>query len=567
MSIASRHARLFVPSSATAALVAAAIAAATASPQAHAGNVAATPGSPALDNQLLAVAVPDECFNGIGVDYPPMNADGTCPEGIPKINESRIWGLTQESGKLWFGTLANSQCVVTGQVKGDDPSPILNNLYTCEFGESEGARTHPDAPAALGDWRPPAIYSYEMATGTLVKQDIQDRRINQTLGFRGAGSIDNIAFLGGQSTFRTTSAINIFAFKADTGDYLGSCSRTDYNYIRGWGLVDGVLYVGVGSRTHGAVLRWDGSMASFPGDFCSAFSEVASLPAAVANLTLYTGGDGRDRLAATTVALRNPVVAGAPGIGTWVSSPIPPGGFTPDNPGTWRQVWSPAQYDPDKVTGRFGYSGGAIAQYEGWLYWGTIHLGGNAAMGVHQKCTASYCFGAPANDAEMQALKDGVYRSTSLWRGRNLEDPGTREIQLLYGEAELPACCVEAKTFAMTSTGWTPLYGRSGFGNPNNEYTWRMAVFGGHLYIGTYDTSALQGAWMEAGADLWRFDTPDSPAVNQDHTGLGNRLNSGIRALEPLDDGSGLIVGTSNGFNLSPNGGWELILLKENPPQ
>ena len=489
------------------------------------------------------------------------------PEGLPKVNESRIWAVTQESGKLWFGTLANSQCVVGGQVVGDNPSPILNNLFVCEYGQSEGARTHPNAPATLGDWRPPSIYSYDLATGTLVKKEIPGNRIKQTLGFRGAGSIDNIAFLAGQSAFGTTSAINIFAFKADTGDYLGSCSRTDYNYIRGWKLVDGVLYAGVGSRTHGAVLRWNGSMASFPGNFCNAFSEVASLPAAVANLTVYTGADGQDRLAATTVALRNPVVGGAAGVGTWISTPIPPGGFTPDNAGSWGQVWGPGQYDPDMVTGRFGYSGGAIAQYDGWLYWGTIHLGGNAAIGVHENCTESFCFGVPANSQELKQLKDGVYRSTSLWRGRNLENPGAREIQLLYGESELPACCTTPKTFAMTPTGWTPLYGPSGFGNPNNEYTWRMAVFNGHLFIGTYDTSALERAWAEAGADLWRFDSSDSPAVNESFTGLGNQLNSGIRALEPLDDGSGLIVGTSNSFNLSPNGGWELILLKESPPQ
>ncbi|MGH8213718.1 MAG: hypothetical protein ACREPP_10880 [Rhodanobacteraceae bacterium] len=519
-------------------------------------------------NQMLAAAVPDECFNGIGIDYPPINADGTCPVGQPKINESRIWALTEESGKLWFGTLANYQCVLTGQVKGAGAAPFSNDLLVCEFGKSEGARGHPNVPPNLGDWRQPSIYSYDLATSTLTKQNIADPLIKQTLGFRGAGSIDNIAFLGGQNLFAGKAAVNIFAFQADTGEYLGSCSIGGYNYIRGWALVDGALYVGAGSTTHGAVLRWNGSRANFPGNFCTQFSEVASLPAAVANLALYTGADGKDRLAATTVALKNADVSAsaaatvANGVGAWISPPIPEGGFVA--PATWRQVWSPTQYDPDTITARYGYSGGAVVQYDGWLYWGTIHLNGDQAMQVHESCTGAYCFGKPANRQQTEDLKNGVYRSTSVWRGRNLENPKTREIQLLYGESELPACCSAPKTFTMTPTGWTPLYGPSGFGNPNNEYTWQMAVFDGHLFIGTYDTSnsQVQSGQAEAGADLWRFDDSNSPAVNENYTGLGNNLNSGIRALHALDDGSGLIVGTSDGFNLSPVGGWELMLLK-----
>jgi hypothetical protein len=518
------------------------------------------------NNVLLASAVPDECFNGVGVDYPPINADGTCSVGKPKINESRIWGLTEESGKLWFGTLANSHCVVTGQVKGSDPNPINNKILVCEFGESEIAREHPTMPAILGDWRPPSIYSYDLATQTLAKQNITDPRINQTLGFRGAGAIDDIAFLGGQSVFNQVPAINIFAFQADTGEYLGSCSRTDFTYIRGWARVDGVLYVGVGSASRGAVLRWNGDRGSFPGNFCSQFSVVANLPAAVANLTAYTGGDGKLRLAATTVSLKatgDALGSSLPpsGVGTWLSSPVPPGGFTTPLP--WGRVWSPTQYDPDMVTARYGYSGGAVVQYGEWLYWGTIHLDGSTAQQVHQKCSGPHCFGPATDNQEMLALKDGVYRATSVWRGRNLENPNTREIQLLYGESELPACCTTPKTFTMTPTGWTPLYGASGFGNSNNQYTWRMAVFDGRLYLGTYDNSATRGDAANAGADLWRFDDSNSPAVNESYNGLGNNLNSGIRALEPLEDGSGLILGTSNGFNLSPVGGWELMLLKE----
>lgn len=511
-------------------------------------------------NQLLAQAIPDECFNGLGVDYPPINSDGTCTQGQPKANQSYIWGLTEESGKLWFGTLANAGCILDG-VGGGQPT-IRDGILACEFGQSQYARTFPSIPDSLGDWRPPRIYSYDLATGTLVDRTVVTPLLKNTLGFRGAGSIDNLAFLGGPSL--NHSSVNIFAFQADTGQSMGSCALAGYDYIRGWQTVDGVLYVGAGSQSHGAVLRWNGGLGS---NLCGSFTEVGTLTADVANITLYVDSQGKHRLAVSTVPIRTPSGGSGAGTGIWMSAVIPEGGLTPANANAWRQIWSPSQYDPDPIVARFGYAGGAVEYYDGWLYWGTIHLQSSKAFSVHQTCTLPTCFGVPANMQETQALRDGVYRSTSFWRGRNLDNPNTREIQLLYGESQLPAGTAP-KTFTMTPTGWTPLYGASGFGNRGNEYTWQMEVFNGHLFVGTYDASVLQGAGASAqyGADLWRFDSSSTPAVNENYSGLGDTYNYGIRALHALDDGSGLIAGMANPFNLRPGGGWELRLLKEAPP-
>jgi hypothetical protein len=55
--------------------------------------------------------------------------------------------------------------------------------------------------------------------------------------------------------------------------------------------------------------------------------------------------------------------------------------------------------------------------------------------------------------------------------------------------------------------------------------------------------------------------------VNEDYAGLGDSLNYGIRIMHALSDGSGMVVGMANPFNLAPGGGWELRLLKESPPQ
>ena len=109
--------------------------------------------------------------------------------------------------------------------------------------------------------------------------------------------------------------------------------------------------VGVGSPTRGAVLRWDGNAASFRGNFCNAFTEVAHLTADAANVALYTGGDGQDRLAVTTVPIRTGGGGTGSGVGVWISPPLGTDGLTAGDADGWRQVWSPLQYDPDTIQG------------------------------------------------------------------------------------------------------------------------------------------------------------------------------------------------------------------------
>jgi len=120
-----------------------------------------TPQPLLTNNQLLAQAAPDECFNGLGVDYPVINPDGSCPQGQPKFNQSYIWGLTEQSGKLWFGTMANAACILDGMAGGE---AMANGLFACEFGMSEVVRDHPAIPSPLGDWRAPRIPSRDLAT-------------------------------------------------------------------------------------------------------------------------------------------------------------------------------------------------------------------------------------------------------------------------------------------------------------------------------------------------------------------------------------------------------------------
>ena len=68
--------------------------------------------------------------------------------------------------------------------------------------------------------------------------------------------------------------------------------------------------------------------------------------------------------------------------------------------GNWLRIWTPEMYEPDYVT-RQTYVGGGIEYLNGWLYFMTMHIPGNAAD-VHANCALpplnnplplEYCYG------------------------------------------------------------------------------------------------------------------------------------------------------------------------------
>lgn len=104
------------------------------------------PPAPVLTNQFLTRAVPDECYDG---DYPndpnswkgstnsflpdlsvlepktgrPLDGKtyedackdgGGTSQGKPKFNENYVWGLRKVGSDIWFGTMANTECVISG---------------------------------------------------------------------------------------------------------------------------------------------------------------------------------------------------------------------------------------------------------------------------------------------------------------------------------------------------------------------------------------------------------------------------------------------------------------------
>lgn len=530
----------------------------------------------------LAKAKPDECFNGIGQPYP---AGPPCASGQAKVNQGYVWGLTQAGPTIWFGTGANVHCLVGGDTLGNQ-KPEVNSDWTCEYGGSQAVKNDPAIPASIGDMRPPEVWTYDTvrhksvnkSAEIIAKSPDDASRLAHTVGLRAAGTFGNVVLLGGPALGDT---LNMFAFDATTKAYLGSITFTDYSNIRTFLVAQDALYLGVGTGHNGTggggVLRWTGDTSN-PFSFVT----VATLPVQAADLVVYG-----DQIAATTWPTSKP---NAPQLlaGLWLSPKLSDGapGLNPEDATGWKQVWNAAMYEPDRVTAAT-YGGGGLAAYDGYVYWGTMHVPMKASI-------VSASIYPPVDDAAAKTQRLNTQRAVSIWRGKDLGLP-TQKIELLYGESTLPAWDPATSTWSSKSTHFTPLYGKSGFGNIFNNYTWRMTVVDNKLFVGTMDWSYLvkgvlaggrsapvnaaarkalsdPSGWASAsvranlfGGDLWMFPSSTAKAVAVNTKGLGNYLNYGIRNMIPNGSG-GLYLGMADPMNLrtnprdaQPEGGWELL--------
>ena len=517
-----------------------------------------------LDRELLAKAAPDECFNGVGAPY--LGSVPTCEYGVPKVNQAYVWGLAKPGADLWFGTAPNTHCLVFGTYLGIT-TPITTESYVCEFGASQLV---PPLPAAAGDWRPPDLYRYETQSQSLVEVTPVDPRILTTLGIRSGGTLDGVVLLGGPGL---AGGVNLFAFDAATGAYLGSNNLPDYDNIRKWLAVDGVLYAGVRDATTGAghVLRWRGSLAD-----PFQFEVVGNLGSEAAELAIHQG-----RLFVTTwpnLQGETPALAGL-----YMSPPLPASGLTNADADAWQQVWQADDYEPDPVTAAT-YGGGALHSFGGYLYWGTMHVpfvSTVAHITVH---------GEPGTAAGAVAAILGTHRAVSIFRGQGF-GTADEQIELLYGSSTLPVYVpdilpgVGAWLLLPNNMGADPLWGAAGIDNFYNNYTWTMRQYEGQLFVGTMDYSylldeglplllALLGLPPDApvplpdgvfGADLYRFPAADAPAVAESLNGVDNPSTYGVRTMVA---GDALYLGMANPMNLltdplddRPAGGWELLRL------
>lgn len=535
---------------------------------------------------LLTKATPDECYAGVGNPYPP---GPPCDDGQAKVNEGYLFGLTKTNSDLWIGTVTNMPCLVLSQLLGIIP-PHETFSWTCEFGESAFGKLRfpgdPQLQNLLGDWRPPHIYVYNLDTGVRLDKTPPDPLIDETLGLRSAGNQDGVVLLGGPTlsawtgvtTASVSQGVNMFAYRASDGAYLGSANLPEFNNIRKWVSVDGILYAAVGvTAGGGGIIRWRGTAAD-----PFQFEVVGQIDNDGANIALHDG-----RLFVTTWPNQKALLTpGAPIVmsGLFMSPPIPAGGLDSSHMAAWQKVWQASDYEPDPVTA-ITYMGGALASYGGYLYWGSMHfpfLGAAAHL---------LTYGTPTDPVDLTAKVLGTFRPANIFRGRNFGTPA-EETQVLYGLAEMPVYIPGSPGHweIQPNKMGPPLYGLAGFGNFFNTYTWTMAPFENQLFVGTFDWSYLfpevlgifvylitgspppddlQLPSAMYGADLFRFRSTDLRALPVSISGVGNPTNYGIRTMLADD---ALYLGMANPMNLltdpndkAPEGGWELVRLSSRP--
>jgi hypothetical protein len=571
----------------------------------------ATP-NPNLSIEVLAKAEPDECFNAVACadanseyyDPPPpdnpnvYDPNGAVPCNKNKVNQAYVWGLAKSGDDLWFGTAPNTHCLVMGGIGSltGDLNPTWNESWACEFGctQYENPVVGEPVPAPVGDWRPPRVFVYKGAEQELIEKTgllpLADRgRLETSTGIRSAGTIGNVVILAGPSL---GDGINLFAFNTETGAFIGSETLTDYSNIRKWLVVNGVLYTAVqNAEGGGSVLRYNGYT---QGPFHVAFDVVGNVDAQGAELAYHEG-----RLFVSTW----PEIQDEVPASLWMSPVIPGGGLMNADAGSWQKAWDVSSYEPDGLTA-LSYGGGALASFDGYLYWGTMHVP-MAAAAIHSAFYSVNPFttaqvGYPdlvdlsPDDKEVKAFL-GTHRPINIFRGRNFAS--SPEIELVYGMAQLPKFTAIPDPPPPAGTGgkwinaqWnlvpnnmggaSPLYGSAGFNNIFNNYTWTMSVFQNQLYVGTmdfayllegidlggvqFDVSDIPG--FSPGADLYRFPSSSSAAIPENIQGAGNLSTYGVRTMISDD---ALYLGMANPMNLLTNdqgtniGGWELLKLEE----
>ncbi len=552
--------------------------------------------TPILDWQLLEKAGPDECYDtlGVGGGTPP------CATGVPKVNESYIWAMGKHGDNIWFGTGANVNCFVLGAYL-QAPFPHETAAWVCEFDSSQ---TSPPMPGVLGDWRPPKLYVYNTQTRQLTDKSnsVSPLFLNSTLGIRAVGVIGDVVFLAGP---RLTGGISMFAFDANSGNLIGQAVSTIGDNIRKFIVANGHLYTAVDANlatpgtAEGSVWRWAGTPAA---PFTPAFDPINNI---------YTGfqivGDLPDGQGAELAYHQNrlfvgtwPEPVGVNQAGIYMSPDFSAQGYM-DNThrAGWTKVWQVDEYEPDPVVA-LTYGVGAMKSFDGYLYWGTMHVPLTSLMAYE------LAYGIPATpdtSGMSDAQKDstmadallrtivGTMRATSLLRGTDFHLASPQK-ELLYG--------LSVFTVFNPVSGWTtqpnnmnvsPMYGLAGYWNFFNNYSWSMAEYDGQLYIGTMDWSYVLKEYVLFfvrlvfglemprelrlpkhfyGADLVRIPNSASPGFYENINGIGNYTNYGVRNMASND---ALYLGMANPMNLltdltdeKPEGGWELIAMYADQP-
>jgi hypothetical protein len=550
----------------------------------------AKPPDPASNStDLLARAQPDECFTTVGGPKPAMKPNGKCPAGsVPRVNQHYVWSLftNDQEPYVWWGTGSNVICYGYNFFKlFYDLEPALEVPESVCEGDATTYENPFLNPLIFGDTRPPQVFRMNKATGDITEMTpTDDPNINGIIGLRSVGVNDGVIIFGGPSATAESSGfeddVTMLAYNLATGEYLGSHVFPEIQNVRKWTVIDGVLYAAVKNEVGGGfVWRWNGSLAdpfnfeTVGGcDFCEP-AEITSFENRFV-VSTWNGPDSQD----PTVPFPDPELLGIPKL--LISQPVPAGGFTAANPANLVRAWGPDDSDPSALSAH-SLSMGPATEFNGDLYWGQV------TIPINQQTAHFQTYGIPDTSLEKVLVLVNAGRSCSYYRGRNLGTP-QQEVELLYGASELNRFDEATGTWvAEPVKDGPPLFGGQGFGNLYNVYCWSQTVFQNELYIGTNDSSfyssmlepmapvvGLEGVLLtlaqnladelkvtRGGFDVFKFTSPDQPAVPVTTNGFCNPAANGLRNMQATSDF--LYLGTTSFSNLltdkkAPYGGWEL---------
>ena len=552
----------------------------------------------------ISKAPKDGCFYEIGSTrnkYMPNGmSESDCIDcensgGIIKHNQSYVWGLTNDEKNIFWGTNFNYVCTGSIEValksvgKLEGFNPFVNECLVCEYDKAaEGYADNMNK-----DWRPPRIYRYDKATRRtkdITPDTEKDPNINKAFGLRSAGTFENFTVIAGPNSQDHISMYwydNTTPFESESNGYIGSWTMTHlpgyenkvpFN-VRRWIVANDDLYCAVEyvnteepSIQRGAILRWKREV---PFDYGNDGGD----PSAYFEVVGWTVGGAGD------LCLMNDriYVSTMPSM-TICQGPKMDGKRLPvvkdENDTPWHPVFSYKDYDPDLVC-RNAVAGGALLAFNGKLYFGTMHISMQYAL-----FTPRY-YGENAFEDPSAILKTilGAQRASAIFRLSEHED-GTTSTELLYGEEELPAFNFQTKQWEIKPTGMTPLYGKSGFNNTWNYYTWSMNVFNDKLYCGTQDWTNMWVPMLRnaiplpgqvwdllskvlketnlSGFDVYCFEDHESAAKIVTTNGFHVQSSYGVRNM--VNDGDKLYLGSASGHNLAETGGWELLEMTTDLP-
>lgn len=563
---------------------------------------------PILDRQQIAQAAADECFKDALTPGVAMPANGVCPTGYkPKINGAYVWSGARSGDWAYWGTGANVMCG-GGQVFGAT-KPWADEDTTCQYSASMYAQKY---GPQNGDLRPPQIFRANVDTGKVENITPTDPNTVEALdsltGMRGGTSHNGVVLLFGQKLSKTTpgkiDGLASFAFDGATGKLIDSQVFPQFGGMRvGVEASDGNLYLGMrrSSPFGGLVLKWTGDLAHPLVDAAGnpAFQTVGEFDNEAGYMVEHDG-----RLFVSGWGFANPTTTPHKGAITngpsriWMSPKLKKGGLGTTDASSWQSIFSWSDFDPDPVIGKT-VVWGALVSWHGDLYVGSYQLdsSGTSLMAMWN----AYNIDRHADPAAITNDVANVGRPLAMFRITNAGKGNGQKVRLLYGDTLMsvynPTLGVWVKKPNLLKQ--TAQFGPAGFGNPFNFYSWTWQVFGDKLYMGTFDASGEIGelapmtqqilGWSDqatayqhdilgptlrttlGGGDLWRMDSPSTPAVPEDLTGYGSKSTYGIRIMIPFPDKGFFYAGTASADNLRTSsvdrGGWRMLKFTPGAPK